>query len=491
MKIITHEGFVKLAYTGDQKNLRSINRALDKYNELFNKGKKELRKALNAIIETTATYLTQVEPDKRKDLPYAELILKIHKQAVANNYLTKVRSNSARKTYQAYQAEARWKLLKEFFGLYPDETLKRMQDKYWIEYQYQGREALANWLTDNNEKSQYYYKVASEIEKHESQLTGLGKCNVDYFNQNKHYKVKIKNGLLKNNSGNVIDTTHSYSPNRPYGQVIYAMSRTGELYISPFNASIPTNFHHSSFLKGAPVICAGGLEIHNGKLKLITVESGHYAPERKHLLRMLHELEKRGVSLEEVDVLPPGKQHKVNANRYIQMKGFAIPNTLKEIITIKQNITDIQSYIETSPKKEDYKPLIELIEKLKGDDSLLENQKLNIIVGFLFINFKNNHEESFNKTLLCHTDIESASEAFQQYKEQQQVSSNSINAAESYKIALMHGKTGREDLFMKYLFYSAANGCFAADKQLTLFAFQRKFGLNPDMLDDIRPKNRS
>ena len=61
-----------------------------------------------------------------------------------------------------------------------------------------------------------------------------------------------------------------------------------------------TIFHHSSFLRGAPVICAGKLKINNGELTFISNNSGHYFPKIYELFNALVVLKNKGIKLNEV-----------------------------------------------------------------------------------------------------------------------------------------------------------------------------------------------
>ncbi|HXF43039.1 MAG TPA: hypothetical protein VNK26_04800, partial [Pyrinomonadaceae bacterium] len=61
---------------------------------------------------------------------------------------------------------------------------------------------------------------------------------------------------------------------------MYVMDTDERLYI--FNGKA-TNYNHSSFLSGHPVICAGTIWVINGRIHRITNNSGHYKPSKKDL----------------------------------------------------------------------------------------------------------------------------------------------------------------------------------------------------------------
>ena len=58
--------------------------------------------------------------------------------------------------------------------------------------------------------------------------------------------------------------------------------------------------HHSGILSGSPVLFAGEIAVKNGILQVITMRSGHYMPEEKHLRKFLQLLENKGVDLQSV-----------------------------------------------------------------------------------------------------------------------------------------------------------------------------------------------
>ena len=55
-------------------------------------------------------------------------------------------------------------------------------------------------------------------------------------------------------------------------------------------------FHHSSFLSGRPVLCAGEIELQQGMIRYIDNGSGHYKPTTQHLLDCIQVLKRCGVA---------------------------------------------------------------------------------------------------------------------------------------------------------------------------------------------------
>ncbi|HEY4358736.1 MAG TPA: hypothetical protein VGN16_23515 [Acidobacteriaceae bacterium] len=68
---------------------------------------------------------------------------------------------------------------------------------------------------------------------------------------------------------------------------IFVMDRNAHFYIG---THIPSRLHHSSFLSGGPVKCAGELMVTDGVLVGISDRSGHYRPDSAHIITLLRTL---------------------------------------------------------------------------------------------------------------------------------------------------------------------------------------------------------
>ena len=82
------------------------------------------------------------------------------------------------------------------------------------------------------------------------------------------------------------------------GLAIYVMDSMGNLYVSSFQSV--GLFHHSSFLAGQPVACAGKLIVKGGQLLYIDVNSGHYQPGQENLRFADATLTIKGVNMSNV-----------------------------------------------------------------------------------------------------------------------------------------------------------------------------------------------
>jgi hypothetical protein len=88
----------------------------------------------------------------------------------------------------------------------------------------------------------------------------------------------------------------------PHAISLYAMDEHGMLFSGQLTDITQLvgggrYINHSSFLSGDDIICAGSLVIENGRLKLITNNSGHYCPPLRCLRNALRVLNADGVDL--------------------------------------------------------------------------------------------------------------------------------------------------------------------------------------------------
>lgn len=102
----------------------------------------------------------------------------------------------------------------------------------------------------------------------------------------KKYKITRNNqgSLVTFNGSTIFDTTTLASGR----MTMYVMSSAGDIYAYPAELN---KFHHSSFLKGAPVASAGEIRTNkNGAVTYINNQSGHYRPNAKEFIQVILEL---------------------------------------------------------------------------------------------------------------------------------------------------------------------------------------------------------
>ena len=122
---------------------------------------------------------------------------------------------------------------------------------------------------------------------------------VAYLNKRKRevYRVSVRDGLLIDSNGFPIDAESadfmSSDGAALYG--IYAMDACGRIYLSFHHFT--GEFHHSSFLAGAPIAGAGEMLIIDGQLLELNNSSGHYRPPVELSHQVVTQLELLGVDM--------------------------------------------------------------------------------------------------------------------------------------------------------------------------------------------------
>jgi len=142
------------------------------------------------------------------------------------------------------------------------------------------------------------YKLGAPMTKeHEAELQATSKVAKVAPQDLKHYRLDFKEGRIVDATGKNLDTRSAAATNRNRiaGRAIYVMDHYGNFYAT--NNHKEGKFHHSSFLGGASVACAGEIEVHDGIVKVITNKSGHYLPERSHLAQAVTSLQLHGVKV--------------------------------------------------------------------------------------------------------------------------------------------------------------------------------------------------
>lgn len=118
------------------------------------------------------------------------------------------------------------------------------------------------------------------------------------------FQLFIREGKLYDVHGNLFDTTSSATHFND-GRAIFVMDENGALYASKFHG--PGEFHHSSFLSGAPVAGAGEIQVTNGELRFLTDSSGHYRPAQKFSNQVIDQLRSEGLHIDpaQIDLRAP------------------------------------------------------------------------------------------------------------------------------------------------------------------------------------------
>jgi hypothetical protein len=183
--------------------------------------------------------------------------------------------------------------------------------------------------------------------------------------------------LRKVLSGNVLDTAGMYpaarglDEDRLPGRAIYAFGVDQKLYAgcatvlaigvkqfvevrnaperSASNAIYVPDViefcHHSTFVAGADVLCAGELAANrDGYLTYVSNFSGHYRPSKEHLLHFVALLAERGVDLSGVTcgvVSPDGSQHAYPAAAWLAAGGDGVDPVVD--VPVSPNVVNLFS----------------------------------------------------------------------------------------------------------------------------------------------------
>jgi len=135
---------------------------------------------------------------------------------------------------------------------------------------------------------------------HMQLLGGLQKICVQYLQspaERARFRITLKNGRMLDFLGKPFDTSKHCTNSAGKGFAICAFVKDNEN--GGFFAHTHTvgHFHHSSFFAGEPVNFAGEIKVTNGRLEVVTQNSGHYKPNEMHLIAMLRFLRKCGFDL--------------------------------------------------------------------------------------------------------------------------------------------------------------------------------------------------
>lgn len=103
------------------------------------------------------------------------------------------------------------------------------------------------------------------------------------------YVVGFRGGRLEQ-SGVAFDTSEHSTCFSGMGWAIYVLGPNLKFYAASHRYG---TFHHSSFLQGSPVSCAGELKVQQGRLVTLTPKTGHYHTPRDNFKRCIEFLRDR------------------------------------------------------------------------------------------------------------------------------------------------------------------------------------------------------
>lgn len=331
--IIPHESNT----TAEASTINQLNKLLQLYNYPNSKFKTDEERAeykqsiLGEIIELCEQFITNIPVEERSmrsdsidvwherlcvEHPNLLTILEIEKQAVSKYYLPEAETD----------AKARWLLLKEIFDL-DSGPGKPLQEEYWGELKFHGEVAIVNWLKESNYESKNAKLSLYEVLKKDQKTVGVDKQAVSYFENPKAFETHFDNAGNIYFKGKLLDTSGVSGTNIQNGVCIFAAGVDGTVYTNNPAYPLLSDMHHSSFLKGRPVMCAGTLRVSNGQITEITLLSGHYKPNKKELMNFLKHLSTPcHVDLSKVTVIDKPDGAPKNALKYLKTQGNCLPD---------------------------------------------------------------------------------------------------------------------------------------------------------------------
>lgn len=165
--------------------------------------------------------------------------------------------------------------------IFDPEHRAALAETYNLWSQYGGFEDFISWLDkleamDLVKKFFFFEDEETEI----SPKTGLKQLKrVKFYSEEEADELFLShtdaNGIFINPQNKPIHSLKSTESKIP-GYYSFTLSQNNKLYI--YNHVIGET-HHSSPVAGDYVLCAGMMQINNGKLEAISLDSGHYRPE--------------------------------------------------------------------------------------------------------------------------------------------------------------------------------------------------------------------
>lgn len=199
--------------------------------------------------------------------------------------------------------------------------LKKIQNKWMADYTTDKNfwDYLEQYFRDNPQESIYQVKYLDE-------------------NERRAYQITVNGGQLMqgrqpfNTQGMAINKPR---PNQAWNRAIFVMSVDGEIYsggsfsnpVPKANGNVDRDnsgdiLHHSSFLMGKPVLCAGEWIVENGGIVTLSPQSGHYRPPVDLFQKFLKTMKRQGVILSAITV----EWSFGGANHYYNAQEFADAN---------------------------------------------------------------------------------------------------------------------------------------------------------------------
>lgn len=170
-------------------------------------------------------------------------------------------------------------------------------------------------------------------------LQNLQTRTVQYCNPTERdsYKLTLGNNI-RTASGEVFSTAEMSTAFSGRGWAIYVIDFDQNFYS---NSHVINQFHHSSFLAGAPVLAAGELAVDAGRIVALTNKTGHYKAGARELASALGILEASGVVLATLKVSDPfrSKGKWYTGSKALEVQGAVDTLTLADEVEPPARVT--------------------------------------------------------------------------------------------------------------------------------------------------------
>lgn len=180
---------------------------------------------------------------------------------------------------------------------------RMLREEFWTEGYNKGavlgdEQSYIHWLANSSHMpyKDWYKNYYANLSGTDTPMLLHSPIVIPYLTTDEKEQFKITSrpdGLIFDSYGRVIDTTTQQSTkNSTVGYADCVLTLSDTLYIfhnNPVKLEISTQRKFHAYLSdGRPVYYAGGLKIENGKITTITLHSGHYKPEERHLIAFLN-----------------------------------------------------------------------------------------------------------------------------------------------------------------------------------------------------------
>ena len=204
-------------------------------------------------------------------------------------------------------AKINWRILKEDVTRLGIGQGKALDSEYWLESSvanpnhYRGGDISGEW--ERSGEDSFFMFMHRDMERLEDELVG-----VKYVTEGDRWKYNIvfDEGLVyKRARQDSFDT--GIRVDTGSGVYLFIIDLHDNCYLSfgetKGGVEQGYKFHHSSIPAGKAVAFAGAMKVKNGTVLEVDGCSGHYKPEKRHLIHALKVLEENDVNLDDVTVM--------------------------------------------------------------------------------------------------------------------------------------------------------------------------------------------